>query len=300
VKTSQSGHAFARSISNLRLQSVMRLIFILAISVFTSTAYADTLAPALSLQGNTLTLTWPTNQPLLGAEYTTSLLVTNWIRLTNASIVNGRFTVNDTTTNTSRFYRLKCGYDAPPVPVVSFMSVDYPAGSPVFVSGTGAGTECTIENSSPICTIPASPLDASLDLTFDASQSIDPRSCTNGSLAFHWEIFKPVTQGGERHTPRSITGYHSPILHLAPNSLPNLIDVDGDQFSTSWRVLLTITHQPFDPNATPSQSTIVWFRFRHLGSQLTLDMSTTCQSQTTACPTCPCTIANALPTLETP
>ncbi|MDB6025267.1 MAG: hypothetical protein JWM68_1490 [Verrucomicrobiales bacterium] len=258
-----------------------------------------------ALQNNTIAFTWPTNAAFFALQYTTNLSATNWTSVSNSpSIVNGQFTVTNIALNASGFYRLKtCGIDASPVAAVTMVNDDYPAGIPVYFSTSPTqfpDTTCTVENSAVICTLPQSPLDASYETTFDASQSIDPRSCTNGSLDFHWQLFKPISQGGDLYSCLGITGNHSPILHVPPDSLPNLPDVVGDEFSTSWRFKLTLTRQPLDPYATAPQSSVAWFRLRYLGSRLTLAMSDTCQSQTNACPTCPCTTTNALPSLETP
>lgn len=295
LKVSQTKYSLARE---LHVGAILLFIFSLS-------------APALltaqtpihfQRQAGNLVLSW-TNQPWSGLEFITNLSSTNWAAIaTTPAVTNGQFVLTNTITGASRFFRLKdCDYAAPPIPVVTVAIQDDPTIYQLHFAtapSTPPDFTCTVEDSLVICSIPQSPVDASLGITFDASQSIDPRSCTNGSLDFHWQIFKPISQGGDLYAARGITGYRSSVLQIAPDSLPNLPDIEGDEFSTSWRVFLTLKHQPFDPGATPPHNKVVSFRFRYLGSRLSLEMSNTCQTQTNACPTCPCTITNGLPTLE--
>src|SRR5438309_937980 len=68
---------------------------------------------------NNLTLTWPTNDPCLGAAYATNLTSTNWTPLANPSVTNGQFALRVPRSNdTARFFRLQPRPPRPPTPVI--------------------------------------------------------------------------------------------------------------------------------------------------------------------------------------
>jgi hypothetical protein len=264
-------------------------------------------------KGGQITLSWQSGGPAFELQYTTNLFPANWNVETNVSLTNGAFTVNETATNTGRFYRLStippappCGNDAPPVAIVSTVMNGSPAIVPVLFSDVESeppDTTCTFETTAGVVCCNINKVNAQRQLTFDASQSIDPRSCTNGSLSYHWQIRWPACSGGQLYSSAGITGYHSAVLQIAPSSLPIL---DGgcpvDPYEFFWLVSLTITHQPFDPNATNAQSTVVGFRFRYLGSILQTSMYFTCQScaDPSNPSSCGCTVTNGLPATEPP
>jgi len=82
------------------------LIVTLAILGFAVTANsAITLSVAVQGSSN-IALVWPVSNPAFALESSASLAVPNWIPLTNATVGNGFFTVNDRVTNSRRFYRL--------------------------------------------------------------------------------------------------------------------------------------------------------------------------------------------------
>lgn len=117
-------------------------------------------------------------------------------------------------------------------------------------------------------------LDGSVDNTFDASNSVDPNvNPSQDQVQYHWQIFYPPVFGRRvGYSAAGITGYQSPVLHIAPESLPEL---DGDPRVGSdiyWRVELTITVTT--PNGTIG--TVVFFRFSY-SSDFSLDISTGCQ-----------------------
>jgi hypothetical protein len=116
-------------------------------------------------------------------------------------------------------------------------------------------------------------LDGTLNYTFDASQSIDPNTTPNqDQIAYHWQIFYPPIFGpGVVFSDAGITGYHTPILHIAPGSLPELASDSRTAGDPYWRAELTITTK------TPIGTTInsVFFRFIY-DSQFSLDFSTNC------------------------
>src|SRR5262249_55228211 len=93
------------------------------------------------------------------------------------------------------------------------------------------------------------------------------------TLSYHWEIFKPPGLNSVLYTSNGITGYHSPVLHIAPSALPALQGSAAGQ-DVIWRVGLTITLDARKPN---EQSPQVFFRFDYQQSVLTLTMSTDCQ-----------------------
>ena len=230
MKSSHSGFPFLGNLSNSRWQRGMLVLLLPAF--LAGSATADVLQWTLQ-SGNNLTLIWPTNNPDLGLQYATDLPSTNWIWLTNTSLVNGQFTVDDPVTDVSRFYRLKsrhcAGYsDAPPIPVA-----------------VNDGTELVGDGITPVT------VEGSVDTLIDASQCIDPRHCgTNDTLTYHWVIDTPLVSS---YSARGITGYHSPVLSILTDSIPN--------FSGNVTVLqLTVTHQPFDFSATTSQTTTRIYR----------------------------------------
>ena len=55
------------------------------------------------------------------------------------------------------------------------------------------------------------------DNFFDASQSSDPRG---GSLDYHWVINTPLKNV---YASRGIIGYHSPVLEVDGNAIPNSV-----------------------------------------------------------------------------
>ncbi|MDB6016203.1 MAG: hypothetical protein JWR19_692 [Pedosphaera sp.] len=263
--------------------------------------------------GGQITLSWQSGSPAFELQYTTNLFPANWIVETNVALTNGMFTVNETATDTSRFYRLRtippappCGNDAPPVAIVSAVMNGSPARVPVFFSDVASeppDTTCTFEAADGLCYCNMKKVNAQRQLTFDASQSIDPRSCTNGSLSYHWQIRWADCSGGQLYSSAGITGYHSAVLQIAPSSLPQLQGgCPQDPAEFFWMVSLTITHQPFDPNATNAQSTVAGFRFQYLSSILQPSMYITCQScaDPSNPSSCGCGVTNALPATETP
>ncbi|MDB6124358.1 MAG: hypothetical protein JWQ71_3351 [Pedosphaera sp.] len=249
--------------TNLRYWRTFWCVILLAFALGVGavpTASAQTVLGS-SLQGNALTLTWPTNDPTLGLQYTTNLSAPNWITLHTASVSNSVFTVRETMTNRTRYYRLvgPCAVDAPPVPVV-YLRVK-------------RNTQTT---SVPLTDLTQTVLLNLIDTisTFDASQSFDPASCTNGTLTFHWLVNTPTVEG---FGDAGITGYHSPVLNIEKNSL-----VVGN---SNFILEVTSTRPPF-------RTTIITIIANVFKSGLTPDMSTSCLSLG------PCGIAAALPPTE--
>jgi hypothetical protein len=136
-------------------------------------------------------------------------------------------------------------------------------------------------------------LDATIDNVFDASGTATATGpgVSVDDFDYHWQIYEPPNLGSALYTASGITGYHSPVLHIAPDSLPDLAGAPAPQ-DLFWRVGLTITAK-----YGSQLSSTVFFRFEYRVSQLTLRMSTMCQIlghlQDTLC-----TIENGLPATE--
>lgn len=90
-------------------------------------------------------------------------------------------------------------------------------------------------------------------------------------MSHKWEILFPPTLQGAVYTSNGITGYLTPVLTIAPSSLPSLDDTDAGA-DTFWRVRLTVT--ALNP---PYTQTIVCFRCKYQQTELSLQMSTNCQ-----------------------
>jgi hypothetical protein len=241
--------------------ALLTLALALAIGIGTvPTASAQTVLGS-SLQGHALTLTWPTNDPTLGLQYTTNLSAPNWIALRTASVSNSVFTVREVMTNQTRYYRLvgPCAVDAPPVPVVYLQAKRNTQTFSVLLTDL---TQAVNLNA------------AETTSTFDASQSFDPASCTNGTLTFHWVVNTPTVEG---FGDAGITGYHSPVLNIEKNSL-----VSG---LSTFILEITSIRPPF-------HTTIITILGNVFKSYLTPDMSTSCLSLG------PCDFPAALPPTE--
>ena len=128
----------------------------------------------------------------------------------------------------------------------------------------------------PIATLDGSAQDGSTEVrnVFDARDSVDPRACglDPAALSYHWEILFPPTLQGAVYTSNGISGYLTPVLTIQPSSLPSLDDTDAGA-DTFWRVRLTVTSL-----TPPITQQIVYFRFKYTQSELTLQMSTDCQT----------------------
>lgn len=223
-----------------------------------------------SKQNGKVMLSWPSDSPAWRLQYTTNLASTNWIEMDNFTITNNIYTVVDTPGDAARFYRLcqrPASQEQPPV-----LNTCYANAELLVPEGPGGVTVGLI--------------DGSYDIYFDASDSTDPRG---GTLGYHWVIATPTTAG---YSSAGITGYHSSGLVVLADSIP---DFTPQTITFS----VTLTHEPFDPYATTSQSSKYSFRVLYKNSALTLLMSTACQ-QCTELPCGDCQIEAALKTTETP
>jgi hypothetical protein len=220
-------------------------------------------------------LYWPSTYPNYCVQYVTNLASTNWTSVSEeTTLIQGELTLTNVSNDAARFYRLAPA--GPPVPEIYYKNPASPLYYLTFNDTLPADDLDAYDNgecsyvSSPqntlVCNaIPGGLLQASVTNTFNASASIDPRSLGNGSLSFHWDIFASRFHGGGQLTSPDIN-FDSTVLTIPPNSMPTLLLNSSDPDSPYWMVKLTIQHQPYDPNAVPSEQTVVWFRFQYLQS----------------------------------
>jgi hypothetical protein len=212
----------------------------------------------------------------------TNLAATNWTSVSEeTSLINGLLTLTNVSTDAARFYRLAPA--GPPVPVIyvrggiwqrNYLLTFHDTLPLANVNADGengfdpCGYETIDGNLSVICDIPTDPdigsgiLSGEVKSTFDASASVDPRSFSNSSLSYHWDFFESVEYGGQQYMPPDITNYDSSVMTIPVQGIPQQ-PLSGDFQSPFWLVRLT-QHQPYDPNAVPSEQTVAWFRFNYI------------------------------------
>jgi hypothetical protein len=233
-----------------------------------STFLPPPLALTLQLNGNhELVLSWPAYYPKGRVLYATNLPPTNWIMLTNASVVVGEERrVTNALEGEARFFRLCDEITLPPRSVVKVSQ----EGNDYDVPYHPASGNCVIEplDAEPNCAI--TDLSATVSVFFDASASVDLAPCVPPKLSFKWEIWKSEFYGGAQYVTSAITNYASSTLTIPPNAMPNLEDTGADADMAFWRMRLTIRHEPFNPDPAQRQETIHWFRFKYLASELSL------------------------------
>jgi hypothetical protein len=102
---------------------------------------------------------------------------------------------------------------------------------------------------------------------------------------YDWRV--EVIGGEDDYANLGMTGYLTPTLEIAKNSLP-------DGFDVNFHFVIT--------RKADGYSTEYLLYAHIINSQLDLDMASTCQGASTACPiptpTCPCSFTVALPTTE--
>jgi len=111
------------------------------------------------------------------------------------------------------------------------------------------------------------PLDGTITNVFDARSSIDPNlDPSRDTVTYHWQIFWPFGSFGDAtYNAAGISGYRSPVLTIAMDSLPDLSTSGSDIY---WRAGLTVT-----VNGQVSQT--VYFRFIY-ASDIPIELSTSC------------------------
>jgi hypothetical protein len=157
------------------------------------------------------------------------------------------------------------GTDDPP------QSVQLPPSDDTLCLSPAPPHECPCQAQDPSgggCSVSGS-LFADVDNVFDASASVDRRVAdqSNANLSFEWKIFFPPTVAGGAPIgdQEGISGTLTPFLTIHANSLPDFGTSAGtDPF---YRMSLTITENPLPDLMTPLQQTVVFFRFKYVGSQ---------------------------------
>ncbi|HEY1662893.1 MAG TPA: LamG domain-containing protein [Verrucomicrobiae bacterium] len=226
-----------------------------------------------------VSLYWPASYPDYCVQYVTNLDSTNWTSVSEETMpIQGELTLTNVTMDAARFYRLSPA-GPPVVPVVYLHAasllpslITFRDTLPLADEDSGGGygqIPCGVapDDTSIMCDIQT--LYAPSTNSFDASASVDPRSFSNASLSFHWAIFYSNAYGGQQAIAPGVN-YDLPILTLPPNSMPSLQPNEYDPTAQYYIAELTIRHQPYDPNAVPSEQTIVWFRFEYVESSLGL------------------------------
>lgn len=216
---------FAGKIDELR-------IFTFAPGAFTTADLLVNLAsppPVLKLArlGATDTLSWPTFDREFILETSTDLLSNTWTRLYPPAELNSTFSMTRNSTDPKRFYRLNnepCGVRQPPRLIYGSAITQRNGGvtAPTrAITVYGDGVQNAIPNN--------------LGTVFNASNFVDPASCNGGTLEYHWVITYP--NRGVPYTVAGITGYRSPVLTIARNSLLN--DPVGATFTLTVTSLKT-------------------------------------------------------------
>jgi hypothetical protein len=223
---------------------------------------ANAVELTFSQQGTNIVLNWPTNDATVGVQFTSNLSSSNWTTVHNAVLANGQYAVTQSATNSSRFYRLisPCGVNADPVVSMRVLT------NGVLVAN------------------PSDPIIIKMTQTniLDASDSYDPAACASGTLIFKW--ITRSTDKPDGYWDQGMTGYLQPALRIGKNALI------AQQAGTSFELTVTSTLTGLQTILTIPVSV-------QLGT-LGLQMFDTCQGQSSACSTCPCIIAAALPTSE--
>ena len=127
------------------------------------------------------------------------------------------------------------------------------------------------------------------DYYFDGSSAVaDPNPDPSQDIvSYDWQIFYPTGQlANKPYSSAGITGYHSAVLHIAQDSLPQLSGDPQVGSDVYWGVELTVT--------VNGAANTVWFQFVY-NSDDSLDLAEGCQSATESYMGNPCsTIAPQL------
>ena len=168
--------------------------------------------------------------------------------------------------------------------VVDPQNVPYPPNTNNCDPQTPAAGGCFID---PLDGTAVNILDASATIAPTTDPGFDPTLFT---LAFHWQIYKPPGLGSALYSSNGITGYHSDVLTIQPDSLPELIGTGAGQY-VFWTTQLTVTIN--------GHTTVGFFKYQYTSSTLTLKLSTTCQvAGQTQTLQCQLSAANGLPATE--
>ena len=155
------------------------------------------------------TLSWPTTDREFILETSTDLLSNSWTRLYPPAELNNTFSITRNSTDPARFYRLSnspCGENLKPRLKDGMYITQKNGSQPV---RSIINLDNSIQNN----------IGNTLATVFDASQIFDPASCNGGTLEYHWTITYPTLAG--TYAVAGITGYRTPVLTIARNSLLN-------------------------------------------------------------------------------
>ncbi len=145
------------------------------------------------------------------------------------------------------------------------------------VRGSFGGSPCTDLNPSGCVT--SLPLLGSigtniLDAAHTTVQGVDP-----AQLSYDWKFYYPENRnGGVQYIDLQgrLLDTNTSTVTLLDSALPDLGSVQGEN---EWRVVLTVTNHAAIP---VPEVTVFRFRFRYVGSGLTIALSNTCPSGTTS------------------
>ncbi len=203
------------------------------------------------------TLSWPTTDREFILETSTDLLSNTWTRLYPPAELNNTFSMARNSTDPKRFYRLNnepCGVRQPPALMYgSSITLKRGSAAPVPLTVYADGQQNAFGNNVPT--------------VINASAFFDPASCNGGTLLYHWVITYPSRP--DPYTVAGITGYRTPVLTIARNSMLN--DPIGATF------MLTVTSQKTGLSIELPILCVV------TNSQLTLTIFNACQSGTGTC-----------------
>ncbi len=250
--------------------------------------YKPPLALAIEQDGIQSTLTWPLDYPRFSLQTTTDLTA-SWQFASTPLKLDGKFHVTQPMSPgpanqpvvPKRFFRLKedaAEMAAPRLGDGKFIIITS-GGQPKNVVDYNAANANRISNGQ-----------AS---SIDARGFVDPAD-PNGillPLQFHWIVKYPTLP--DPYSAAGMTGYHSPVLMMEPSTLaqqPEPASIMGR--GAAFRL------EVYSPNS--GLTTVLTTQIQSVGVGLTLTMYSDCQTETSACGSCPCTQASALPATEPP
>jgi hypothetical protein len=237
--------------------------------------YTPPLKLALSFDSANVTGSWPLKLWLHRAESTTDLV--SWTEVSAISSVGQNHTFSEPRAG-QKFFRLKTTPNLAPL---------LPSGKFIVITSNGAPKNLVDLNAAN-----ANRMVGSQPSSLDARAFVDPAD-PNGSklpLQFHWDVRYP-SQPGIPYTAAGMTGYLSPVLRMEPATLatqPSPPNVNGRGYA--------ITVKVHSPNS--GLTSVLTFQAQVVGNALSISQYNDCQNETTACGTCPCTQAAALPATE--
>lgn len=226
---------------------------------------------ATTFDGTTVTLNWPAVRTDLELEGTTNLVDGTWTTLTYATNAN-EFTFSDSPTNGACYYRLiKPAVNplAAPVPAVNLTKEVISSGTTITNTVTlGASSTLNSQNQS---------------FVFDATPSQNAHTGTDEALSFQWLLAYSAPQPVADYTDAGIQGADTSMLNIQQFALAQTNE--GQVVTFELIVTDTLTGSQTSPS----------FFYQVVDGTLDLAAYSECQTQTTACPTCTCTVSAALP-----